>query len=179
MTAAVLDTRHLPSKAVTTATDTETVDDALVHRIARMNDIFSPTSDDDLKVYSRVLHRPAGTGSSASFAGWMSAPTSTSSSTSTLASIGIPTMQAVFEATYEFVTGPYAPVHTGDAEPAHMEDSMVSIRAAQRKRDRRAAIVAGILSGLGIRPRRPRDPYERMNAALIRASQTELIDARY
>ena len=37
----------------------------------------------------------------------------------------------------------------------------------RRQRDRRAAVIAGILSALGIRPPRPRTPGERFNAAMM------------
>lgn len=163
-----------PIRSWSTATIDHSVEDAWVERIEVVNEGLRTATVEQRHLLTTAFTRSGDT-STAGVLAWSSVASMTSS-TATARPIRVPVVGGwldMMKPVFEYADEPEVRSET-DAKEA-----MMDLRARQHKLDRRGAIVAGILSGLGIRPRRPRNPLERMDAALLRASQTELIDGRY
>lgn len=169
----VMDTRSLPVRSASTENAMEPVDSVLFNHAKSLAALLTPTNDDERRGLIVVFGRPSGT-QMTSYTYGDRASTSTSSSIATVSVLNRLVDPIFLEA-----------IHKQLDQRITMELSKMEVEAErelkskQRTKDRRAAIFAGVLSGLGLRPRRPRQLEDRLQAALIRSTQSEIVDARY
>lgn len=169
----VLDTRSLPVRSTSTENAAEPVDSVLFNHAKSMAALLSPTNDDERLGLVVVLGRPSGT-QMTSYTYSNRVSTSTSSSIAT-----VPVLNRLVDPTFlEAIRKQLDQRITMELSKIESEAER-NLKSTQRTKDRRAAILAGVLSGLGIRPRRPRQLEDRLQAALIRSTQSEIVDARY
>lgn len=171
---AVMDTRMLPLRPPSTEANVHSMEDAWVERAEAVTNGLHSATRTQRRTLITLLSLPADTASNSTFL-WGNA-IEIAASTATARPIRVPVVGSWLD-TMRLVAQPEE-AHQ-EASIAGPEEVAMTVRSQQHKIDRRSAIFAGILSGLGIKPRRPRTPSDRLHAALIRTYQTDAVNARY